>query len=92
MVTPFKEDQIVDYEAAISIAKKLVEDNIADTIIIAGHIPLNPDVLSSLSKPIISHQSREFRDLFLETISLAKKVFRTKKDVLILPCSGTGGV
>jgi len=26
----------VDYEAAVSIAKKLVEDNIADTIIIGG--------------------------------------------------------
>ena len=36
MVTPFKEDQSVDYEAAVSIAKKLVEDNIADTIIIGG--------------------------------------------------------
>ncbi len=36
MVTPFKEDQSVDYEAAASIAKKLVEDNIADTIIIGG--------------------------------------------------------
>ena len=36
MVTPFKEDQSVDYEAAASIAKKLVEDNIADSIIIGG--------------------------------------------------------
>ena len=36
MVTPFKEDQSVDYEAAVSIAKKLVEDNIADTIVLGG--------------------------------------------------------
>ena len=36
MVTPFKEDQSVDYEAAASIAKKLVEDNMADTIVIGG--------------------------------------------------------
>ena len=36
MVTPFKEDQSVDYEAAASIAKKLIKDNIADTIIIGG--------------------------------------------------------
>ena len=36
MVTPFKEDQSVDYEAAVSIAKKLVEDNMADTIVIGG--------------------------------------------------------
>ena len=36
MVTPFKEDQSVDYEAAASIAKKLVEDNMADTIVVSG--------------------------------------------------------
>jgi len=42
-------------------------------------MPLHPDVLPALSKPIIGYRSRDFRDLFLETISLAKKVFRTKK-------------
>ena len=36
MVTPFKDDQSVDYEAAASIAKKLVEDNMSDTIVIGG--------------------------------------------------------
>jgi len=36
MVTPFKEDQSVDYEAAVSIAKKLVKDNMADSIILSG--------------------------------------------------------
>lgn len=69
--------------------KNLIEKQF---LMIAGPMPLHPDVLSALSKHIISHRSRDFRDLFLETISLAKKVFRTKKDVLILPCSGTGGL
>ena len=36
MVTPFKEDQSVDYEAAASIAEKLIEDKMADTIVIGG--------------------------------------------------------
>ena len=36
MVTPFKEDQSVDYEAAVSIAEKLIEDKMADTIVIGG--------------------------------------------------------
>jgi len=36
MVTPFKEDQSVDYKAAASLAKKLAEDNMADTIVIGG--------------------------------------------------------
>jgi len=61
-------------------------------LMIAGPMPLHPNVLSAMSTPIIGHRSRDFRNLFLETVSLAKKVFRTKKDVLILPCSGTGGL
>jgi len=36
MVTPFKEDQNVDYEAAVDIAEKLIDDNKADTIILSG--------------------------------------------------------
>ena len=36
MVTPFKEDQSVDYEAAVSIAEKLIKDNKADSIILSG--------------------------------------------------------
>jgi len=36
MVTPFKEDQSVDYETAVSIAEKLIEDNKADSIILSG--------------------------------------------------------
>jgi 4-hydroxy-tetrahydrodipicolinate synthase len=36
MVTPFKEDQSVDYEAAVSIAQKLVNDKLADSLILTG--------------------------------------------------------
>jgi len=36
MVTPFKEDQSVDYGAAVSVAERLVEDNKADSIILSG--------------------------------------------------------
>ena len=36
MVTPFKEDQSVDYEAAASIARKLVADKLADSIVLSG--------------------------------------------------------
>ena len=36
MITPFKEDQSVDYEAAVSVAEKLVEDKKADSIILTG--------------------------------------------------------
>jgi len=36
MVTPFKEDQSVDYGAAVSIAEKLIADKQADSIILTG--------------------------------------------------------
>jgi len=36
MVTPFKEDQSVDYEAAVQLAEKLIKDNLADSLIISG--------------------------------------------------------
>jgi len=36
LVTPFKEDQSVDYNAAISIAEKLIADHRADSIILTG--------------------------------------------------------
>jgi len=36
MVTPFKEDQSVDYDAAASVAEKLVADKKADSLILTG--------------------------------------------------------
>ena len=36
LVTPFKEDQSVDYTAAVSIAEKLIADQQADSIILSG--------------------------------------------------------
>ncbi|AZR74477.1 4-hydroxy-tetrahydrodipicolinate synthase [Anoxybacter fermentans] len=36
MVTPFKEDQSVDYNAAVGVAEKLIEEGKADSIIVAG--------------------------------------------------------
>lgn len=36
MVTPFKADQNVDYDAAVSIAEKLVRDKKADSLILSG--------------------------------------------------------
>jgi len=61
-------------------------------LMIAGPMPLHPEVLASLSTPMISHRSREFSSIFSETIASAKHIFKTTHDVVILPCSGTGGL
>jgi len=63
-----------------------------DFLMIAGPMPLHPEVLASLSQPIISHRSKDFSEIFLQTVELAKKVFKTNNQVFILPCSGTGGL
>jgi 4-hydroxy-tetrahydrodipicolinate synthase len=36
MITPFKQDQNVDYDAAVSVAQKLVDEKKADTLILTG--------------------------------------------------------
>ena len=36
MVTPFKDDQSVDFEAAVSVAEKLITDKKADSLILSG--------------------------------------------------------
>jgi 4-hydroxy-tetrahydrodipicolinate synthase len=36
MITPFKQDQSVDYDAAVSIAEKLIEEKKADSLILTG--------------------------------------------------------
>ncbi|HUW17800.1 MAG TPA: 4-hydroxy-tetrahydrodipicolinate synthase [Sedimentisphaerales bacterium] len=36
MITPFKQDQSVDYDAAVSVAEKLISENKADTLILTG--------------------------------------------------------
>ena len=36
MITPFKKDQSVDYEAAASVAEKLIEEKKADSLILTG--------------------------------------------------------
>jgi 4-hydroxy-tetrahydrodipicolinate synthase len=36
MITPFKQDQSVDYDAAVSVAEKLVEERKADSLILTG--------------------------------------------------------
>lgn len=56
-----------------------------------GPTPLPPQVLTALGREMIPHRGPEFRELFRETLALAKDAHRTDGEVLIWPASGSAG-
>ena len=66
-------------------------DNTTETalIMLPGPVPVAPQVLRALSKPMINHRGPEFRRLLDESREKLRGVFKTESDVLILNGSGT---
>jgi len=57
-----------------------------------GPTPLSPRVQQALARAIPHHRSEEFRTVFRECAAGLKDFFKTRGDVLILSCSGSGGM
>jgi aspartate aminotransferase-like enzyme len=57
-----------------------------------GPTPLHPAVLEAMARPIPHHRTDEFRALFRECVAGLKSFLKTEEDVLVLACSGTGGM
>jgi aspartate aminotransferase-like enzyme len=57
-----------------------------------GPTPLHPAVQAAMARPILHHRTDEFRKVFAESIAGLKAFLKTTDDVLILACSGTGGM
>jgi aspartate aminotransferase-like enzyme len=57
-----------------------------------GPTPLQPAVQEALARPILHHRTDEFRGVFRECLASLKAFLKTSDDVLILACSGTGGM
>ena len=57
-----------------------------------GPTPLHPAVLEAMARPIPHHRTDEFRAVFKECIVGLKSFLQTQDDVLVLACSGTGGM
>ena len=57
-----------------------------------GPTPLHPAVLEAMARPIPHHRTDEFRATFRECVVGLKSFLKTEQDVLILACSGTGGM
>ncbi len=59
---------------------------------IPGPTPLPERVVRSMSRPMIDHRGPQFAAILSEITEGAKRVFKTKHDLLLLTCSGTGGL
>jgi aspartate aminotransferase-like enzyme len=57
-----------------------------------GPTPLHPAVQEAMARPILHHRTDEFRKVFAESVAGLKAFLKTREDVLILACSGTGGM
>ena len=59
---------------------------------IPGPTPLPERILRSMNRPMIDHRGPEFAAILGEVTAGAKRVFKTKNDLVLLTCSGTGGL
>ena len=59
---------------------------------IPGPTPLPDRIVRSMSRPMIDHRGPEFAAILGEITAGAKRVFKTKGDLLLLTSSGTGGL
>jgi len=59
---------------------------------IPGPTPLPERVARAMNRPLIDHRGPEFAAILAEVTAGAKRVFKTKADLLLLTSSGTGGL
>jgi aspartate aminotransferase-like enzyme len=57
-----------------------------------GPTPVPEETLLELAKPVTYHRTPEQRQILGEVMADLKYVFQTTNDVLVLTCSGTGGM
>ena len=59
---------------------------------VPGPTPCPEQTLQALSKQMINHRGSEFAQIIDSVTARLKQAFQTTEDVLILTCSGTGGL
>ncbi|KKL75723.1 hypothetical protein LCGC14_2052040 [marine sediment metagenome] len=57
-----------------------------------GPVPVHPRVQQAMNKPMLGHRSPEFRELYVNTVTLCKRYLQTRYDLFILTGSGTVAV
>jgi len=61
-------------------------------LLIPGPTPVPQAVLRACARPMINHRGPEYAKLQNENVAGLKEMFQTKNGVLVLTCSGTGGM
>ena len=56
-----------------------------------GPTPVPPEVLAALAEPVLHHRAPDFREVYARVLGRLQEVHRTRSDVLLFTCSGTGG-
>jgi aspartate aminotransferase-like enzyme len=55
-----------------------------------GPTPVPPEVLAALAEPVLHHRAPDFRQVYARVLGRLQEVHRTRNDVLLFTCSGTG--
>jgi aspartate aminotransferase-like enzyme len=63
-----------------------------DILMVPGPSEPYQEVLAELSKPVLPHYGREWKQVYEDTCSNLKRIFNTKDDVIILPGCGNAGL
>lgn len=59
---------------------------------IPGPTPVPDDILAAVAHPMVNHRGREFAGIVERCAAGLKTFFKTEQDVLMMSCSGTGGL
>ncbi|MCF8041597.1 MAG: alanine--glyoxylate aminotransferase family protein [Desulfarculaceae bacterium] len=62
------------------------------SLLAPGPTPVPPRTLLAMAQPLIHHRSSDFLEIFGRVREGLKKIFKTKNDVLVFCCSGTGAM
>ena len=59
---------------------------------IPGPTPVPPDILEAVGRPMVNHRGRDFAAIVGRITAHLKAFFLTRQEVMVLTCSGTGGL
>lgn len=61
-------------------------------LLLPGPTPVPTNVLRAMSKPMINHRGREFKELIEYVTDGVQQIYKTKNELVIFPAAGTGAI